>query len=161
GEDDALTGWSLRKALLVLGGATVVTAFVAEGLVGSIEEFAQRVGLTDFFVAAGIVAVVGNPPGHRGAVLGARRGKIALAAEIATSSAAQVALFVIPVVAIVSWAIKPLALSFRVVELSVLAGAVVVTAAVLAAGRSSRLRGALLVAAYGVVVVIFYRAGNR
>jgi Ca2+:H+ antiporter len=161
GEDDALTGWSLRKSLVVLGGTTVVTALVAEVLVGSIEEFAQRFGLTDFFVAAVIVAIVGNAAEHGSAVIVARRGKIALAAEIATSSAAQVALFVIPVVAIVSWAIKPLALSFRIVELGVLAGAVVVTAAALAAGRSSRLRGALLVAAYCVVVVIFYRAGNR
>jgi Ca2+:H+ antiporter len=161
GEEDALTGWSLRKALVVLGGATLVTTFVAEILVGSIEEFADRVGLTDFFVAAVIVAIVGNAAEHGGAVLVARRGKIDLAAEIATSSAAQVALFVIPAVAIVSWVLEPLPLSFRPVELAVLAGALAVTAAVLAAGRSSRLRGGVLVAAYGVVVVIFYLAGDR
>jgi len=160
-EAEPVSGWSLRRALLVLGAATVVTALVAEILVGSIEEFAERVGLTDFFVAAVIVAIVGNAAEHGGAVLVAKRGKIELASEIATSSAAQVALFVIPAVVIISWAIEPLALSFRPVELIALAGALVVTAAVLAHGRSSHLRGAVLVAAYGVVATMFYFAGDR
>ncbi len=97
-------------SLLVLGGATVVTALVAEILVGSLETFAEQVGLTDFFVAAVIVAIVGNAAEHGGAVVVARRGKVKLAAEIALASAAQVAVFLIPAVALLSWLIDPLAL---------------------------------------------------
>jgi len=161
GEDDVLTGWSLRTAVVVLGVATAATAVVAEILVGSLEDFAHRLGLTDFFVAAVIVAIVGNAAEHGGAVIVAVRGKITLAAEIATSSAAQVAVFLVPAVAIISWAIKPLALSFRQVELGALLGALVVAGVAVGSGRSSRLRGGLLVAAYVVVAVLFYRAGNR
>jgi Ca2+:H+ antiporter len=157
----ALTGWSLRSALAVLAVATAATALVAEILVGSIEDFADRLGLTDFFVAAVIVAVVGNAAEHGGAVIVARRGKIMLAAEIATSSAAQVAVFLIPAVAVLSWAIDPLALSFRRVELLALAGSLVVAAAVLFRGRSSTLLGALLVTAYAGVVAMFFAVGNR
>ena len=44
--DEEIEGWSLRLALLVLAGATVVTALVAEILVGSLEVFAHEVGLS-------------------------------------------------------------------------------------------------------------------
>ena len=93
----------VRLSLAVLGVATVATALVAEILVGSLEVFAEQAGLSDFFVAAVIVAIVGNAAEHGGAVVVAYRGKITLAAEIALSSAAQVALFLIPAVALLSW----------------------------------------------------------
>jgi Ca2+:H+ antiporter len=159
--DEAVQGWSLRSSLVVLAAATVVTGFIAEILVGSLEVFAERAGLSDFFVAAVIVAIVGNAAEHGGAVVVAFRGKIALAAEIALASAAQVAVFLIPAVAILSWLIEPLSLSFRVVEVGALTGAVLFVTAVLFDGRSSRTRGALLLGAYGVVVVAFYVAGDR
>src|SRR5262249_33397634 len=54
--DGTSAGWSLRGSLGVLAIATAATALVAEILVGSIEDFADKLGLTDFFVAAVIVA---------------------------------------------------------------------------------------------------------
>ena len=73
--DDEIEGWSFRTSLLVLGGATAMTALVAEILVGSIERFSERAGLSDFFVAAVIVAIVGNAAEHGGAVVVAYRGQ--------------------------------------------------------------------------------------
>jgi Ca2+:H+ antiporter len=159
--DEDTSGWSLRLSLGVLGVATVATAFVAEILVGSLETFAAKVGLSDFFVAAVIVAIVGNAAEHGGAVIVAYRGKIALAAEIALSSAAQVAVFLIPAVALLSWLIESLALTFRPIEIAALGGSVAFTALVLADGRSSRLRGFALLAGYAVVVAAFLIAGDR
>lgn len=159
-EPSNMRAWSLRLALAVLAAATVVTALVAEILVGSIETFAESAGLSDFFVAAVIVAIVGNAAEHGGAVIVAARGKIKLAAEIALSSSAQVAVFLVPAVAILSWAIEPLALSFAPVELGALAGALAFTTLVLFGGTSSRLRGGLLIAAYVAVAVAFFLAGD-
>ncbi|MEP7224791.1 MAG: calcium/proton exchanger [Actinomycetota bacterium] len=159
--DDEVEGWSLRTALGALAIATVATALVAEILVGSLEVFSEKVGLSEFFVAAVIVAIVGNAAEHGGAVIVAFRGKIALAGEIALSSAAQVAVFLIPAVALLSWLIDPLSLSFRPVEIAALAGSVVYTALLLRSGTSSKLRGGLLLAGYAVVVVAFYLAGDR
>ena len=159
--DEEVLGWSLRMALLVLAAATVLTAFVAEILVGTLEEFADKFGLTEFFVAAVIVAIVGNAAEHGGAVVVAYRGKIKLAAEIALASAAQVAVFLVPAVTLLSWLIDPLALGFRVVEIAALAGALAFTTLVLWGGHSSRLRGALLIGAYAAVVVAFFMAGER
>jgi Ca2+:H+ antiporter len=159
--DEAITAWSLRNSLVALALATVTTALVAEILVGSLEVFADKAGLSEFFVAAVIVAIVGNAAEHGGAIVVAYRGKIALAAEIALASAAQVAVFLIPAVALLSWFIEPLALSFRPVEIAALGGATVFTAIVLWGGHSSRARGALLLLGYAVVVVAFFLSGDR
>ncbi len=160
-ETEESAGWSLRTALIVLTAATVVTAFVAETLVHTLEVFAHEVGLSEFFVATVIVAIVGNAAEHGGAVVVAHRGKLKLAAEIALASAAQVAVFLIPAVALLSWLIDPLALTFRPIELVVLGGSVVFTSLLLWGGYSTRWRGAALVAAYGVCATAFYLAGDR
>ena len=158
---EASTGaWSLRSALLVLGATTVITALVAEILVGSLEEFAHKAGMSEFFVSAVIVAIVGNAAEHGGAVVVARRGKVKLAAEIALSSAAQVAVFLIPAVALLSWLIDPLALGFRQVEIAALVLSLVIVMATIWGGVSSRLRGMVLIAAYVGVATMFFVAGN-
>ena len=156
-----MAAWSLTTSMLVLGGATVITALVAEILVGSLEAFAEKAHLSDFFVAAVIVAIVGNAAEHGGAVVVAYRGKIRLAAEIALASSAQVAVFLIPAVALLSWLIEPLALSFRQIELAALGASVAFAAAILWGGQSSRGRGLALVAAYGAVAASFLLAGDR
>jgi Ca2+:H+ antiporter len=153
--------WSLRRAIAVLAVATVLTALIAEALVSSIETFAEKAGLTDFFVAAVIVAIVGNAAEHGGAVVVAYRGNVRLAAEIALASSAQVAVFLIPAVALLAWAIEPLALSFRPVELAVVGAATVVAAALLADGRSSRVDGVVLIGAYVAAAAAFFIAGER
>jgi Ca2+:H+ antiporter len=160
-EPEAMRAWSLRASLLVLGVATVVTAFVAEALVATIDTFADEAGLSEFFVAAVIVAIVGNAAEHGGAVVVAYRGKIRLAAEIALASSAQVAVFLIPAVALLSWLIEPLALSFREVELIVLGASVVLATALLANGRSSRPKGAALIVGYVGAAAAFFAAGDR
>ena len=81
-------------ALVVLAVATVATALVAEILVGSIEVFADEARLCDFFVAAVIVAIVGNAAEHGGAVVVARRGRVKLGrARSRSPRAPQVAVF--------------------------------------------------------------------
>ncbi len=159
--DEEIKGWSFGLSLGVLGVATVVTAFVAEILVGSIEAFAHDFGVSEFFLAAVVIAIVGNAAEHGGAVVVAYRGKIALATEIALASAAQVAVFLIPAVTLLALLIEPLALSFRQVEMAMLAGALVLTTAVVFDGRTSRLRGGILIAGYVVVAIVFFQAGER
>ncbi len=154
-------GWPLGVALAMLSLATVVTAFVTNSLVGSLESFAERAHLSQFFVAIVIVAIVGNAAEHGSAVLLARRGQMRLATEIALASSAQVAGLLIPLVALGSWSIEPLTLSFRPVELTALVAATALTGFVLARGRTSRLGGAILLCAYALLVVVFWDAGNR
>ncbi len=161
-EAAAMAAWSFRFSMLVLGvGDARSRRFVAEILVGSLEVFADALGVSEFFVAAVIVAIVGNAAEHGGAVVIARRGNIKLAAEIALASSAQVAVFLIPAVAIISWAIDPLSLAFRPVELGVLAAAAMLTAILLRDGRSTTTKGVVLIVAYGLAALAFFLVGDR
>ena len=157
-----VTGWSLRTSLVVLGVTTAVTALISEILVHSLQAFAEAADLSEFFIAVVIVAIVGNAAEHGGAVVIARRGKMKLATEIAISSSAQVALFVIPVVTLASFAFAhPLSLAFRPIELIAMGGAAAFVGFVIRDGRARRWEGALLIAVYGGFVVWFLSAGDR
>jgi Ca2+:H+ antiporter len=158
GAEPAAGGWSFARSITTLALAALATAFVSEILTGSVEEFSRAAGLEEFFVAAVIVALVGNAAEHGGAVVIAARGNVELAAEIPLSSGAQVALFVIPVVVLVSYAINPLPLAFRPVELLTMAAAVVFPAIVAARGRASRPLGAMLCCTYAAVAAGYYLA---
>ena len=154
--------WSLRNALVILAVATGITALVSEILVHTLEGFASSVGLSQFFVSAVILAIVGNAAEHGGAVVIARRGKIRLASEIAVSSAAQVALFVAPLAALLSFVIRPpLPLAFRPVELVTMAGAALFVGLVIWDRRATRKEGVLLLAGYAVCVAGYWVSGNR
>ena len=154
--------WPLGAALAVLAAATGATAWVSEILVHSLHAFAAAVGLSEFFIAIVIVAIVGNAAEHGGAILIARGGKMRLATEIAISSSAQVALLVVPVVTLLSLLFSHhLALAFRWTELFAMAGAAVVVAATVWDGRSHRREGLLMVAAYAAAVLGFLFGGGR
>jgi Ca2+:H+ antiporter len=149
--------WSLRKSLLWLTAATIATALISEILVNSLEAFGHAVGLHEFFIAAVIVAIVGNAAEHGGAVVIAHRGNTELATEIAITSSMQVALFVAPAVALLSWLVgQGLPLSFRVIEVGTMAAAAAFAAVVIWDGRSQRWEGFLLVAVYGGIAVTYF-----
>jgi Ca2+:H+ antiporter len=154
--------WSFRTSLVMLGIATLVTAFISEILVHSLDAFAQAVGASEFFVAFVVVAIVGNAAEHGGAIVIARTGNMKLASEIAIASSAQVALLVTPAVVLLSlFFAHPLPLSFRPVELAAMGGAAAFVAFVLADGRSRRWEGFLLIGVFAATAAGFYVAGDR
>jgi Ca2+:H+ antiporter len=154
--------WPLPFALGVLALATVATALVSEILVHSLKGFASAIGASEFFIAAVIVAIVGNAAEHGGAVVIARAGKMKLASEIAISSSAQVGLLVVPAVTLLSlFFAHALPLSFRWEELLAMGAAVALAGKTVWDGKTSRADGVVLIGAYAVVVVGFLLAGNR
>ena len=154
--------WTMPTALAALAVATGATAWVSEILVHSLHAFAAAVGLSEFFIAVVVVAIVGNAAEHGGAILIARAGKMRLATEIAVSSSAQVALLVVPAVTLLGLAFAhPLALSFRWTELVAMAVAALAAAAVVWNGQTSRREGVGLVVVYALTVVGFLVYGGR
>jgi Ca2+:H+ antiporter len=148
--------WSQGLALSVLAGATAATAFVSEILVRSIDAFGHAVGLSQFFISAIIVAIVGNAAEHGSAVLMAWRNKMELSVAVATTSMTQVALFVAPVLVFVSlMTVRVMTLDFEIFEIASLALSIAVVAAVVSDGRSNWYEGALLVIVYAVIAVAF------
>jgi Ca2+:H+ antiporter len=154
--------WSLTTSLVVLGITTLATAFVSEILVHTLDHFAEAAHLSEFFISAVIVAIVGNAAEHGGAIVIARRGKMRLATEIAVSSSAQVSMLVVPAVCLLSFVVKPaLPLAFRPIELIAMGVSALFVAIVLRDGQVRRWEGALLITVYAGLVVAFGLAGDR
>jgi Ca2+:H+ antiporter len=155
-------GWSLRTALVALALATAATAVTSEILVHSLQDFAKAAGLSQFFISIVIVAVVGNAAEHGGAVVIAHRGKMKLATQIAITSSAQVGLFVLPVVLLLSFAFThPLTLAFRPVELIGMGAAAVFVGFVIRDGRSRRWEGLMLIGVYALFAALCFHLGDR
>jgi Ca2+:H+ antiporter len=152
--------WSMRRAVLVLIGATGAVAVVSEILVVSLEGASQTLGLSRVFVGVIVVAVVGNAAEHSTAVMMALKDKMDLALQIAVESSKQVALFVAPVLVLLGLALgQPMDLVFtplEVVAVGVSTGAITLVAL---DGESNWLEGAMLLAVYAVLGVAFYYGG--
>jgi Ca2+:H+ antiporter len=160
--DHSEGGWTLRTSLVALAVATAATAVISEIFVHSLEAFADAAGLTEFFISFVIVAIVGNAAEHGGAVVIARRGNMPLATEIAISSSAQVAVLVVPAIALLSFAFEhPLTLSFRWEEVAAMGGAAAFVAFVLRDGRAHRWEGVMLIGVYVAMAVGVLFLGDR
>ncbi len=152
--------WSVRKAVLALALAGVAVAVMSEILVGSISETAQKAGISEFFIGAIVVAIVGNAAEHWVAVLVARKDKMDLAVNIAIGSSAQIALFVAPVLVLASYVIGPwpLPLVFNGFEVAALVLAALIANQVTQDGESTWFEGLQLLAVYAIIAVAFYVA---
>jgi len=157
GEENGRQPWSVRRSVALLALAGVAVGGMSEILVGSISDAARSIGLTEFFVGAIVVAIVGNAAEHWVAVLVARRDKMDLAVNIAIGSSAQVALFVAPLLVIASFAIGPgpMALVFNGFELGAFFLAVLIATHVTSEGESTWFEGVQLLAVYAVLALAF------
>ena len=152
--------WSIRQAALYLAGAAVLVGLMSEILVGSISEASEEIGLSEFFVGVFIVAIVGNAAEHWVAVLVAAKDKMDLAVNIAIGSSAQIALFVAPLLVLLSFVVGPnqMALVFNGYELGGLLFAVLIANLVTQDGESNWFEGVQLLALYAVLGLVFYFA---
>lgn len=149
--------WSLRAAILVLAMATGLVALESELLVGSLEAARAALGLTDLFIGVIVVAIVGNAAEHGSAILMALRNKMDLSVAISMTSTAQIALFVAPVLVLLSLlTANVLTLDFEAFELLAVALSVGALASVVSDGKSNWYEGFLLVMVYAILAVAFF-----
>jgi Ca2+:H+ antiporter len=149
--------WSVRRAVMALAIAGVLVGVMSEILVGSISETAEQVGLSEFFIGAIVVAIVGNVAEHWVAVIVAVKDKMNLAINIAIGSSAQIALFVAPVLVLASFAFgpAPMPLVFNGYELAALVLAVIIANRVTAEGESNWFEGVQLLSVYVILALTF------
>jgi Ca2+:H+ antiporter len=150
--------WSVRRAVTMLAIAGVAVGVMSEILVGSITEASENLGLSPFFVGIIVVAIVGNAAEHWVAVYFARRDKMDLSVNIAIGSSAQIALFVAPVLVLLSFLVGPfpMALVFNGFEIGAIFLAILVANQVTQEGESTWFEGVQLLATYAVLGLIFY-----
>ncbi|MEJ2209523.1 MAG: calcium/proton exchanger, partial [Anaerolineae bacterium] len=94
--------WSVRRAGLVLAGATLGIVFMSELLVGTVEHVVLEIGISEFFLGIVIIPVIGNVAEHLVAVQVASKNKMELSLAISVGSSLQIALFVAPLLVFIS-----------------------------------------------------------
>jgi len=149
--------WSKGRSILYLVVATVMVAFVSEWLVGTLHEVSARFGLSELFIGAFVVAIVGNAAEHSAAIMLALKNKMGAAVEIAVGSSLQIALFVAPVLVLISGLFGPtMDIVFTPIELASIAVAVFIAKAVSSDGRTNWYEGFLLIMVYIILGFAFF-----
>jgi Ca2+:H+ antiporter len=161
-EDERSPPWSVGRAALVLGAATAVIAWMSEILVSSIQATAVSLGLSSGFVGVFVVAILGNAAEHATAVTAVIRNRMDLSLSIAIGSSVQVAIFVAPVLVLVSLFVgpAPMDLVFPVGLVLIVLLSVLITGQVVSDGRSDWLKGIQLLAVYLVLGLTFFFVPN-
>jgi len=149
--------WSKGMSVVMLVVATVLVAFISEWLVHTLDTFSARFGLSELFVGAFVVAIVGNAAEHSAAVMLAMKNKIGAAVEIAVGSSLQIALFVAPVLVFVSLLFGGgMNLIFTTIELAAIAVAVLIATSISRDGSTTWFEGMLLLFVYVILGVSFF-----
>jgi len=150
--------WGLGRAVGSLVGASLLAAWMSELLVGAAEGTGKALGMSDVFIGIVFLAVIGGAAESGSAIAMARRNKLDLTIGIAMGSSIQIALFVAPLLALLSGFIAPhpLELSFTRAELGTLFLAVLVGAIVSGDGRSNWYKGVQLTLVYAMIALLFY-----
>ena len=150
--------WPLGLALATLAGVTVLVALVSEVFVESVQQAAVAFGMTPAFVGFIVVALVGGAAEMSSAFSGARKNRLDLCVGIALGSAAQIALFVAPVLVLLSYVMGPTPMNLQFWP-----GAVVMvliatmTASLLTnSGRSAWFVGTLMLMVYVIFAMTLY-----
>jgi Ca2+:H+ antiporter len=148
---------SRRQALISLGLATALIAWMSELLVSQISPVTKALGMTELFVGVIVVALVGNAAENSTAIIMARRNRMDVSMAIATGASTQIALFVAPILVFVSVAIgHPMTLVFNGFEIAAIILSVLIVELISSDGETNWFEGAQLLAVYAIVAVAFY-----
>lgn len=150
--------WPISFALIVLAGVTVLIALVSEVFVESVQQAAASFGMTPAFVGFIVVALVGAAAEMATAFSAAQKNHLDLSVGVALNSAAQIALFVAPVLVILSYFIgpAPMNLQFWPAAAVMVLIATVTASLVTNSGRSAWFVGVLVLMVYLVFAMTLF-----
>ena len=148
---------NIKFAAFIIFVVTIISSFVAEILVGSIKESAIHFGMTELFIGVVLIAIITNIAEQLNAITFALENKLNLSLEIALSSAIQIALFVIPILVIISNIFNMgFILIFSEFEIISLILAVIIVNNLAADGKCNWLEGIQLISVYLLIAIMFF-----
>jgi Ca2+:H+ antiporter len=150
--------WPLNLALATLAVVTVLVALVSEVFVESVQEAAVAFGMTPAFVGFIVVALVGGAAEMGSAFSAARKNRLDLSVGIALGSASQIALFVAPVLVLLSYVLgpSPMNLEFWPGAVVMMLIATLTATLVTNSGRSAWFVGVLVLMVYMIFALTLY-----
>jgi Ca2+:H+ antiporter len=157
-EEEGEAPWPIGLAVAALAGVTLFVALVSEVFVESVQKAAESFGMTQAFVGFIVVALVGGAAEMASAFSGARKNRLDLSVGIALGSASQIALFVAPVLVLLSYFIgpTPMDLQFWPGAVVMMLIATLTVSLVTNSGRSAWFVGVLLLMVYLIFAMTLY-----
>jgi Ca2+:H+ antiporter len=158
GGEDHGTPWPMGLALGALAGSTVFIAVVSEIFVESVQHAAVSFGMSKAFVGFVIVSIVGAAAEMMSAFSAARKNRLDMSVGIAMGSSTQIAMFVAPVLVILSYFIAPapMDLQFGGGQVIMVLLATLTVSSVVSGGQSAWYSGVQLIAVYAIFAVTLY-----
>lgn len=150
--------WPVSLALVILALTTVIVALVSEIFIESLTVASSTLGISPAFTGFIVVALVGAAAEMTTAFSAAAKNRLDLAVGIAFGSAAQIAMFVAPVLVLLSYVVgpQPMSLAFWPGAVIMMALSVLIAAQVTAGGRSAWFLGVLLLLVYAVFALTLF-----
>jgi len=146
-----------RTAALILLLTVIVVAIESEFLVHGIENAALTIGITQTFIGIVVIAIITNIAEKSTAVHFALENKLDVSIEIGLSSAIQIALFVVPILMLVSEIFNfGFTLVFTPFQILAVILAVLIVNYLSADGRCNWLEGAQLISVYSIIAIAFF-----
>jgi Ca2+:H+ antiporter len=157
-EEHEETPWPLSIAVGALALSTLFIALVSEIFVGSVQQAAVSLGMSKAFVGFVVVSLVGAAAEMTTAFAAARKNRVDLAVGVAMGSSAQIALFVAPVLLILSYFVAPapMDLNFAVGQVLLVLLTTLTVSFVISGGRAAWYSGVQLLAVYAIFAVTAY-----
>lgn len=150
--------WPVAISIAVLLATTLAVALVSEVFVGSLTGASSELGLSPAFVGFVVVATVGAAAEMVSAFSAARKNRLDMSLSISFGSAAQIALFVAPVLVLLSHVIgpTPMSLQFWPGAIVMIFIATMAAALLTSAGTAAWYMGLLLMMIYGIFAITLY-----
>src|SRR5690625_254165 len=149
--------WSKGRAMTILALATLAVAFISDHLVDTFTVVGETFGWSELFIGVIIVAFVGNAAEHASAVFLAYKNKMDVAVEIAVGSTLQVAMFVAPILVVISMFFPiSMPLIFTWPELISMITAVLLIIMLSVDGESNWFDGLALLGGYVIMAIGFF-----
>lgn len=150
--------WPVNISLVVLAVSAVCIAIVSEIFVEGVQDAATEWGLSQAFVGFIIIPIVGAAAEMMAAFTAARKNKLDISVSIAMGSSVQIALFVTPLMVMLSYFIAPSAmdLEFRSGLIFMLLFGTLTCALTLNHGKSTWYLGVALIAVYTIYAITLY-----
>ncbi len=157
-EEDHGKRWSVQRALISLVGASVLAAVMSEVLVGAAEETGKVLGMSSVFIGVIFLAIVGGAAESISAITMAAKNKMDLSIGIALGSSIQIALFIAPLLVLLSLFIGPgqMNLGFSKALMGAMFIAVLLATLISGDGKSNWYKGVQLILVYTIIAMMFY-----
>lgn len=153
--------WPLTIGVPILALATLMVFAASAALVDTVGAFTKAFAWSPFFVGIVVVPVLGNMAEQSSAVTLAFKNKMNTSLGVASGSSIQVAVFVAPVLVLLSQLGHRLDLVFNPIEIAVLALVVVIFFFISQDGESNWLEGLQLIVLYAMAATVFFFVPGR